>query len=94
MRFAIVVAALLTVGVGFSVQAQTFSAAAPVTVLALAPPAPLPATVAGLAAPVPAAYTAPATAARPTDGLRTTQLILGIAASAVALVAAIVAISR
>ena len=106
MRNAILVTALLTAGISFSTQAQTTDPLAPgleqpvltpdppraATVLALAPPAPLP----DLAAPLPVQQVAPqaTSTARPTDGIGTTRLILGIASAVLALVVAIVAIKK
>ena len=88
--------ALATVATGAAQPVSGLAAPDPpraATVLALAAPTPLP-EVADLAAPLPAAYTAPAAAARPTDGLQTTRVVLGIAAAVVALLGAILAVSR
>ncbi len=101
------VATFLAVGTGFSARAQVPVSLVPTpdqaafveisaapraaTVLALATPVP---ESLDLTAPVPAAYLAPATAARPTDGLQTTRIVLGIAAAAVALIGAVLALKQ
>jgi hypothetical protein len=95
---------LLIVGGSFSSLAQTTPTSAPTataaalleqpappraaTVLALGTP-PVAVLPADLSAPLPAAYTAPANAARPNDGIQTTRWILGIAGAVLAVVVAV-----